>query len=95
MSNVYHQKYQVRDHVPMTGHECQVWDTFCEYDQGGMDITILWGTGGVCSHVGIFLWDCSTLYFVESNAPDINRYEATEYFKNVAKRGTYNLSALC
>jgi hypothetical protein len=69
-------------------------DVYCQYDQGGMGTTILWGTGGVCSHVGIFLWEQNKLYFVEMNPPEAHRFDAATYFPQIVADGTNNLSVM-
>ena len=58
-------------------------DIYCQYSPSGGSTVILFGTGGVCSHVGMFLWEGDHLYFVESNPPDIHRYDAQYYFAKI------------
>ena len=58
-------------------------DVYCQYSNGGGSTVILFGTGGVCSHVGMFLWEGDTLYSVESNPPDIHRFVTKTWLKDV------------
>lgn len=69
-------------------------DVYCVYSAGGGSTAILWGTGGVCNHVGMFLWEGSKLWFVETNPPSVRRFDASTYFDQVAKSGEDNFSVL-
>lgn len=69
-------------------------DVYCQYGPDGGSTAIVFGTGGVCSHVGMFLWEGSTLYFVESNPPTIHKYNAATYFQGILNDPDNNLSIL-
>ena len=69
-------------------------DVYCQYSEDGGSTFIIFGTGGVCSHVGMFLWEGTTLYFVESNPPDVHRYEAKSWFGKILADGRTNINIL-
>ena len=69
-------------------------DVYCAYSASGSSTGILFGTGGVCSHVGMFLWEGAKLWFVETNPPSVHRFDAATYFDSIAKSGEENLSVL-
>ena len=49
-------------------------DVFCEYGGDETAVLIVFGTGGVCNHVGMFLWDDqNNLWMVESNPPVVRK----------------------
>lgn len=57
-------------------------DVYCEYGGDSVAVTIVFGTGGVCNHVGMFLrGEDGVLYAVESNPPSITMYKATDKIK--------------
>lgn len=69
-------------------------DVYCEFTESGGNMVILFGTGGVCDHVGMFLWEGPTLYFVEMSQPHVRRMDAKTYLDHKAKEQTDNLSLL-
>ena len=69
-------------------------DVYCAYSASGGSTAIIFGTGGVCSHVGMFLWEGTKLWFVETNPPSVHRYEASTYFNSIPKAGEDNFSIL-
>ena len=58
-------------------------DVYCQYGGDSVGTVILFGTGGVCNHVGMFLWEGSTLYFVESSGPGVHKIEAHAYYPSL------------
>ena len=60
-------------------------DVYCDYGASGLGLLTTWGTGGQCSHTGIFLWgrgeDEGKLFMVESNTPIIRKKEFTQWFR--------------
>ena len=69
-------------------------DVYCQYSEDGSTTFIIYGTGGVCSHVGMFLWEGTTLYFVEANPPDVHRYEARGWLAKLDADGRTNINIL-
>jgi hypothetical protein len=69
-------------------------DVYCSYSNRGASTAILFGTGGVCSHVGMFLWENDKLWFVETNPPSVRRFDAATYFDQIAGPGVENFSLL-
>ena len=69
-------------------------DVYCQYSESGSNTAIIFGTGGVCAHVGMFLWEGTTLYFVEANPPDVHRYEARQWLSTIQSDPDNNLSIL-
>ncbi len=69
-------------------------DIYCKYAENGGNTAIIFGTGGVCAHIGMFLWEGSTLYFVEANPPDVHRYEARSWLNTLQSDPDTHLSIL-
>lgn len=55
-------------------------DIYCVYGEAGMGDVILFATGGVCSHVGMFLWEKGVLWMVETNPPQAHRQTVTDWW---------------
>ena len=57
-------------------------DVLCRYQGTGIGSLEAWGTGGMCSHVGIFMWgqgaDQGTLFFLQSDQKGIRICTAAE-----------------
>ena len=56
-------------------------DVYCTFGPNARDTIVIYGTGGVCEHVGMFLWDNNgVLWMVESNGPGIKKYLTSSWF---------------
>lgn len=61
-------------------------DVICTRYSNAFNLLINWASGGICSHVGIFLWgnksNSDKLYLLESNwKPGVAKISIEEYFK--------------
>lgn len=69
-------------------------DVFCNYGENGASNTLIFGTGGVCCHVGMFLWENDELYFVESTHLDVHWIKASEWWSQAKDDWSYNYNLL-
>jgi hypothetical protein len=59
-------------------------DVLCRYQGTGIGSLEVWATGGMCSHMGIFMWgqgsDQDKLYFIQSDAKGIRICSIEEFW---------------